>query len=89
MADTASASSEGDTFDVTIDDTSPTIVYSPFDDSLDANNTANGWSSCFSSASSSTCSSAGEINGTDATTLHFTTADGASLALEWNGECDR
>lgn len=89
MADTASSSDEGNSFDVTIDDTSPTIVYSPFNDGLDASTSADGWISCYASASTSLCNPSGGSDETNATTLHFTTTDGASLALDWNGECDR
>lgn len=89
MADTASSSGEDNSFDVTIDDTSPTIVYSPSDDGLDASSSANGWVSCFASASTSLCNPSGESAETNATTLHFTTTDGASIALDWNGECGR
>ncbi|KAJ3535213.1 hypothetical protein NM688_g7009 [Phlebia brevispora] len=85
MADTPSSQSEGNSFDVTIDDTSPTIVYSPFGDSFGASNASDGWNPCYSLTGAPACDSSSGQDNTTATSLHATASDGASMTLDWNG----
>ena len=86
MADPVSAS-ESNSFTITIDDTSPSILYSPFGDTFAAPDLSLGWSPFYADIGGI----GGIINGSSnqlggGTTLHATEADGASLSLKWNGE---
>ncbi len=85
MADPAKPSSTDSSFAITIDDTSPTIVYSPFADTFGAPDFATGWNPYFSLPGGILSnSSVGEDS--NSTSVHVTLADGASLAVRWNGE---
>lgn len=68
---------------VTIDDTSPCISYSPFRDTFTTPNLSAGWNPYYDQSGFAT-SSGGTGNGTS---LHITSLDGASLALQWRGTC--
>ena len=82
MADSASSPIEGTTFDITIDETSPTITYSQSADG-NSNSTTGGWSQCFSQSGDSECGGQETMNGT---TLHTTATDDASFTVGWFGE---
>ncbi|KAI0084910.1 hypothetical protein BDY19DRAFT_1050965 [Irpex rosettiformis] len=68
-------------FVINIDDTSPTISYSPFADTFTTPNLTAGWNPYYSDS--------GIANGQDTqgegTTFHVTSANGASLDIRWNG----
>ena len=83
MADLAS-SSEGSSFNITIDDTSPTIQYSQPAASQDVSGIVSGWVECLSGFGAPSCNGEGGANGT---TLHATSANRATLGIEWVGEC--
>lgn len=83
MAEIASSSNDT-SFVITIDDTSPTFVYSPFADTFGTPNLTAGWNPYYSETAFTPNPLTGEGNGTS---LHVTSADGASLSLRWNGEC--
>ena len=83
MAEIASHSSNDTEFVITVDDTSPTLVYSPFADPFGTPNLTAGWNPFFSETGYTPDPVSGEGNGTS---LHVTSADGASLSLRWNGE---
>jgi hypothetical protein len=68
---------------VTIDDTSPCISYSPFRDTFTTPNLSAGWNPYYDQSGFATAS--GEIG--NGTSLHITSLDGASLALQWRGTC--
>jgi hypothetical protein len=72
------------TFVIAIDDTSPTIVYSPFADTFAAPSLTTGWNSYFSISGFANNSSVG-VQG-EGSTFHVTSADGASLDIRWNGK---
>lgn len=80
-------------FPLTIDDTSPIVLYQPFGDIFTAvPNLGAGWNQYYSisgfaqspsgAGTSVTASTVG--NGTS---LHLTTSDGAELRIDWNGTC--
>ncbi|PPQ89465.1 hypothetical protein CVT25_011991 [Psilocybe cyanescens] len=64
-----------------VDDTSPTIHYSPFPDTLSTPNLGAGWNPYFNL--SGFAASIGEVG--NGTSLHITSLDGASLAFQWRG----
>lgn len=70
---------------VTIDDTSPCISYSPFRDTYTTPNLSAGWNPYYDKSGFAT--SSGEIG--NGTSLHITSLDGASLALQWHGMCNQ
>ena len=72
-------------FVITIDDTSPTIVYSPFADTFAAPNLTAGWNPFFS-VSGFLNQSGPAAEAEEGSTFHVTSADGASLGIRWNGE---
>lgn len=78
MADPVSTS-ESNSFIISVDDTSPSVLYLPFADTFAAPNLSAGWYPYFIPAATSD-------NSSEETTLHATVADGASIGLRWNGE---
>lgn len=64
-----------------VDDTSPTISYSPFGDTFSLPNLTAGWNPYFDT--SSFASTIGEIG--SGTSYHVTSCDGASLSVQWKG----
>ncbi|KAH9484874.1 hypothetical protein JR316_0001776 [Psilocybe cubensis] len=64
-----------------VDDTSPTIHYSPFADTFTTPNLGAGWNPYFNI--SGFAASIGEVG--NGTSLHITSLDGASLAFQWRG----
>ena len=73
-------------FQFLVDDTSPTISYSPFRDTLSVPNLSAGWNPYYDQ--SGFASSIGELG--NGTSLHITSLDGASLGFQWHGEfCDQ
>ena len=66
---------------ISIDDTSPCISYSPFRDTSTTPNLSAGWNPYYDQ-SGFAISSGGTGNGTS---LHITSLNGASLALQWRG----
>lgn len=85
MADISLASTSDTSFAISIDDTSPTVLYTPFGDNYGVPNLTAGWSPYFSDSGFATDPAAGQQG--DGTSFHVTSADGASLRLRWNGEC--
>ena len=83
MAGSASSSgdSSGSSFNITLDDTSPVFVYSLPVTNLSTS--SNGWAACYSAFGAPICDGNGSIDGIS---LHATSADGASLTLDWIGE---
>ena len=69
--------------ELTIDDTSPLIVYSPFRDTLSTPNLTTGWNPYYHS--SGLASLIGQVGVGES--YHITSMDGASLSVKWNGEC--
>lgn len=69
----------------TIDDTSPTVVYAPFGDTLNLPNLLAGWNPYYdgSGFASGILGVDGEVG--VGTSLHVTSRDGASLAVRWHG----
>jgi hypothetical protein len=85
MAESGSITPSDADYVVTIDDTSPTIVYSPFADTFGVPDFAAGWNPLNLDSGLIP----GSANATGArTSLHATAADGASVAVRWNGEYD-
>ena len=78
-------------FSLTIDDTSPLVLYSPFPDTFGQPQTGQGWNpyytdSGFASIDSGAGSPISSAIG-NGTSLHITAADGAALQITWNGAC--
>ncbi|KAI1795592.1 hypothetical protein LXA43DRAFT_970492 [Ganoderma leucocontextum] len=76
-------------FSLTIDDTSPLVLYSPFADTFSQPQTGQGWNpyytaSGFASIDSGAGSPISPAIG-NGTSLHLTAADGAALQIIWNG----
>ncbi|KAI0745858.1 hypothetical protein C8Q76DRAFT_607014 [Earliella scabrosa] len=76
-------------FNITIDDTSPVVLYAPFADTFSTPNTALGWNpfytdSGFATVNSGAGSAIGPAIG-NGTSLHLTACDGAALQIDWNG----
>lgn len=76
-------------FSLTIDDTSPLVLYSPFPDTFSQPQTGQGWNpyytrSGFASIDSGAGSPISSAIG-NGTSLHITAADGAALQITWNG----
>lgn len=84
MAQTVPSSSNDTEIVITIDDTSPTITYRPSADTFSGPNLTAGWNPFYSETGFTPNPVTGEGMGTS---LHVTSADGASLSLRWNGEC--
>ena len=77
-------------FNITIDDTSPVVLYAPFADTFSTPNTALGWNpfytdSGFATVDAGAGSAIGPAIG-NGTGLHLTACDGAVLEIDWNGE---
>ncbi|KAL0956634.1 hypothetical protein HGRIS_002768 [Hohenbuehelia grisea] len=70
---------EIDTFDV--DDTSPSISYSPFADTLTTPNLLAGWNPYFDV--SGFAAAPGDVG--NGTSMHITALNGASVSLQWQG----
>jgi len=66
---------------VTVDDISPCISYSPFRDTFSSPNLSAGWNPYYDQ--SGFAAHSGETG--NGTSLHITSLDGASLALQWRG----
>ena len=81
MADPAS-NSEGGSYDITIDDTSPTILYFP-SANQNISDSVHGWIECQSLFGAPLCNAQG---GTSGTSLHATSKDNAAFRVEWVGE---
>ena len=64
-----------------VDDTSPTISYSPFRDTLSTPDLSAGWNPYYNL--SGFVHAQGEVG--NGTSLHITSLDGASLALQFRG----
>ncbi|KAI0786650.1 hypothetical protein C8Q75DRAFT_808179 [Abortiporus biennis] len=82
MADSVPSTSDRNSFSITIEDDSPTVVYSPFADTFGTPNITSGWNPFFSG--SGFASNSPDLVGSG-TGLHVTAADGASLTIGWNG----
>ena len=65
----------------TVDDTSPTILYSPFADTLSTPDLSLGWNPYYTL--SGFASVLGEIG--NGTSLHITSNNGSSLFIQWHG----
>lgn len=65
----------------TVDDTSPTILYSPFGDTFSTPNLSAGWNPYFTL--SGFASALGDVG--NGTSLHITSDNGASLLIQWQG----
>jgi len=83
MADPDIPFSSNNSFIISIDDTSPTIAYSPFADTFSEPSLATGWNPFFNNTGLAD-PSAGAQTGSG-TSLHVTAANGASLGVRWNG----
>ena len=70
-----------DALQFTVDDTSPTISYSPFPDTFSTPNLNAGWNPYYTS--SGFAPALGVVG--NGTSLHITSLNGASLALQWHG----
>lgn len=64
-----------------VDDTSPTISYSPFRDSLDTPNLLEGWNPYYTDSGFSPAP--GETG--KGTSLHITSRNNAQLSITWRG----
>ena len=64
-----------------VDDTSPTISYSPFGDTFSLPNLTAGWNPYFDG--SNFPSTPGQTG--NGTSYHVTSRDGASLSVQWKG----
>jgi hypothetical protein len=64
-----------------VDDTSPSIFYSPFRDTFSLPNLTAGWNPYFDLSSFAT--DPGEIG--NGTSYHVTSLDGATIAVQWKG----
>lgn len=84
MAASVSSSANSPAFSITIDDTSPALTYSPPADASGSSNLSVGWLPFYTATGASPDPSTGEGDGTS---LHVTSAGGASLSLRWNGAC--
>ncbi|KAI0675399.1 hypothetical protein C8Q78DRAFT_1114225 [Trametes maxima] len=77
-------------FPLTIDDTSPVVLYAPFADTFGAPALAAGWNPYFTiSGFSETPSGQGaDVRSAvgNGTSMHLTAHDGAALQINWNGE---
>lgn len=65
----------------TVDDTSPTISYSPFPDTFGTPNLLAGWNPYFNVSGFAT--EQGTVG--QGTSQHITSLDGASLGFQWRG----
>jgi len=77
-------------FPITLDDTSPTIVYAPFGDSFGVPDLSSGWNPYYTDSGFATdpgplSSGPGVSDIGNGTSLHLTASDGAQLAIKWNG----
>ncbi|KAI0645800.1 hypothetical protein C8Q79DRAFT_926934 [Trametes meyenii] len=76
-------------FPLTIDDTSPVVLYAPFGDTFGAPTLAAGWNPYFTiSGFSETPSGQGaDVRSSvgNGTSMHLTAHDGAALQINWNG----
>lgn len=64
-----------------VNDTSPTILYLPFGDTLSTPNLSAGWNPYYTL--SGFASVLGQVG--EGTSLHITASNGSSLVLKWNG----
>ena len=89
MADIGLDSTSDESFAISIDDTSPTVLYEPFGDTYGVPNLTGGWNPYFSGSGLATDPATDPAAGQkgEGTSFHVTSADGASLGLRWNGEC--
>ncbi len=78
-------------FPLTIDDTSPLVLYHPFADTFTQPQTGQGWNPYYTrSGFASIDSGAGSLISSaigNGTSLHLTAAEGAALQINWNGVC--
>lgn len=65
----------------TVNDTSPTILYTPFGDTFSTPNLSAGWNPYYTN--SGFASTPGEVG--DGTSLHITSNNGSSLLVQWHG----
>ncbi|KAH9942359.1 uncharacterized protein BXZ73DRAFT_87965 [Epithele typhae] len=76
-------------FPLTIDDTSPLVVYQPFADTFTIPNVATGWNPFYTLTGFATVATGADSEVASAlgngTSLHLTACDGASLQVSWNG----
>ncbi|KAH9948930.1 hypothetical protein B0H21DRAFT_689167 [Amylocystis lapponica] len=76
-------------FPLTIDDTSPTISYSPFPDTFGVPDVLAGWNPYYTDSGFATdpgpSSSSPVTDIGNGTSLHITALDGAAFAVAWNG----
>ncbi|KAJ3488315.1 hypothetical protein NLJ89_g11628 [Agrocybe chaxingu] len=66
---------------LTIDDSSPSVAYSPFRDTLGAPNPTAGWNPYYDP--NGYAASPGQL--ANGTSLHITSLNGAALAVQWTG----
>ena len=76
-------------FPLTIDDTSPLVLFTPFADTFSQPQTSQGWNPYYTGTGFATVDS-GAGSPVDSaigngTSLHITAADGAALQITWNG----
>ena len=65
----------------TVNDTSPTILYSPFGDTLSTPNLSASWNPYYTL--SGYVSAQGDVG--QGTSLHITSDNGSSLVVQWDG----
>ena len=65
----------------TVNDTSPTILYSPFGDTFSTPNLSASWNPYYTL--SGFASELGDVG--NGTSLHITSDNGSSLAVQWHG----
>lgn len=83
MADPVPAG-ESSSFAIAIDDSSPTVLYSPFADTFAAPSLSTGWNP-FPTGLGGLFGASGSQSG-QGMSVHATEADGASLSIRWNGK---
>ena len=86
MADSTPSSANNTDFVITIDDTSPTLVYSPLADPFGTPNLTAGWNPFYSATGYTPDPATGQGNGVS---LHVTSANNASSTVEQNARFGR
>ena len=83
MADPSSPSSSSIPF--TIDDTSPTLSYTPFRDTLSVPNLPLGWNPYYELSGFANAPGSGPAQQGNGTSYHITAMDGAKVGVQWFG----
>lgn len=78
------SSPTNDLFNITIDDTSPTIVYTPAADTFGSADIINSWNPSFNGTNFASPSTLGMTG--QGQSFHITARDGATFNIKWNGK---